>query len=418
MRPIRFLPLVLIAMILAGCATVTRQDRAVLRAQQDIDETQIARVDLGLGGERRRRPAVQLRFGVLHRQVGALDETYLDVGAKNRVALRRPGQQLLGRRVRIGQVGLQDDARIEGLELVLGEYGAERVDREAKVAVLLHVEIDEDPVTLRRPVEQTKLGADPLQGAVVINGDQLAHDRRQLDRDVGHVLAAHHLKHAVQTLVGLAFAEHGLAEHVDVEAYPLAGPHRQVTPQRLELARQNEVLREPANPRVHDPHGARRSHARDNGDKAQTRRVEQSEPRHRCAPSGVTQDARGAPERRDAHHLIGEGHRDVDRVSIAQESREASAIGPLARSTQPFRVLDELTSPRTRWPGQGVQGTVSRRFHGHSLLSKSLRTHLFTLDAAVSRHLALRRSSPAGIAGVAVTSLRRSCHHPLRRRHR
>ena len=145
----------------------------VLRAQRDIDETRVTRVNFGLRAIRRRRPAVQLRLGRLHGQIRALDESDLDVPPQSVVTLRRPRHQVGEGGVGLGQVGLEHDAGVECLELLFVEHAREGVDREHQVSVLFHVEIDERAVTLRLAVEKAHLRArrassEPSRSSVMI----------------------------------------------------------------------------------------------------------------------------------------------------------------------------------------------------------------------------------------------------------
>ena len=89
------------------------------------------------------RPAVDGRIHPLHRQVGALHQAHFDGGATGGDAFRGPILQPDHRRERIGQVGLQHNARFEVVELGPFEDAGEDLDGEVEVFVFLHVEVDE-----------------------------------------------------------------------------------------------------------------------------------------------------------------------------------------------------------------------------------------------------------------------------------
>ena len=191
----------------------------VLRAHGGVDQALPRGVDVGLGSVGRRRPAVDLGLGGLHREVGALDDADLDRRTALLAAGARPGQQLLEHRMALGQVGLQHDPGLDVAELLLGQDRGEHVDGQREVAVLLHVEVHE---RVRRrgpgcPVEPAQALGHALHGPLVVVGAQLRGDRRDLHRDVGDLGAGEHLDDPVEAVGGLVLAEHGLAQHVDVE---------------------------------------------------------------------------------------------------------------------------------------------------------------------------------------------------------
>ena len=131
--------------------------------QRDIDESGVARVDVGLGSIRRCAPAVQFGLGRLHRQVGALHQSDFDGATGSFVTRHGPLDQVGERGVRFGQVGLQHDAGGDARELRFVKDPFERRDRQFEVAELLHVEVDEGVVLFGLAVEESQLLSDPIE---------------------------------------------------------------------------------------------------------------------------------------------------------------------------------------------------------------------------------------------------------------
>ncbi len=182
----------------------------------------VAGVDVALGGVRRRLPAAELGVDVLHRQVGALDEAHLDVPTAALVAGRGPGHDAVEHGVGVRQVGLQHDARREALEARLVEHPAERLDGQVEIAVLLHVEVDEDRrVALEGDaVHRPQALGDAFDLVVERQHVEVGTQRGGLDRDVRDVGSAHPGAQRVQTALRLVVADDRLAEQVDVDAEP------------------------------------------------------------------------------------------------------------------------------------------------------------------------------------------------------
>jgi hypothetical protein len=188
----------------------------------------------------------------LHGEVGALDDAQLD----GRPAARPAGHCPLGQRplhaMRVGQIGLEDDARAQRQELRLVEDLRERGDGEVEVAVLLHVEVDElrgDPavgmgvaVAGRRVVEPAQaLGHLRHRGAKRHEVD-LAEHRRHLDRDVLDVVAGEEGEIGLHAPGRLRLAEDRLAQLIQIEPHAVAAPLCQIARELAFLAGQDDVL--------------------------------------------------------------------------------------------------------------------------------------------------------------------------------
>ena len=84
----------------------------MLRAQRDVNQSKITGVDVGFGTIRCRLPAVELGLHVFHRQVRALHQANLDRPAAFTVSTLGEGDDLIQRRVGLGEVRLQHDAGV------------------------------------------------------------------------------------------------------------------------------------------------------------------------------------------------------------------------------------------------------------------------------------------------------------------
>ncbi len=114
-----------------------------LRGQRVVDDRLIGGVGVLLGAPGRQRPAVQVGVDLFHRQVGALHDADLDRCA----AVCGPGccpflEAHHGAEC-IRQIGLEDDAGFQVVELRLLEQTGEDSDGQVEVLVFLHVQVDE-----------------------------------------------------------------------------------------------------------------------------------------------------------------------------------------------------------------------------------------------------------------------------------
>ncbi len=155
---------------------------------------------------------------------------------------------------------------------------AEDRGREREVLVLLHVEVEEDAVLARGPVQRQEPLHDPRARPVEVPRDELRRDGRHLDRHVVDVGPPHEREGALEAGVRLGLAEHGLAEEVDVERVALrAGPGEV----RAEAAAGvgHEVAHELAQAHARGRHDDARQHRRDARPDAQERPVDRPEER-------------------------------------------------------------------------------------------------------------------------------------------
>ena len=134
--------------------------------------------------------------------------------------------------MRVGQIRLEDDPGIQIEEVGLVEHPLERLERQLEVAVLLHVEVDEDrwrraSKNSRRRRSQTR--STDCSNATVESWAQMD---GCLHRDVRDVGAADPGDHIVEPAHGFRLAEHGLAEHVHVDRKARPACRRQVASER------------------------------------------------------------------------------------------------------------------------------------------------------------------------------------------
>ena len=159
--------------------------------EEHVEQGLVAGVHVRLRRIGRERPAVQLGVNGLHGEIGAFHHSDLDPSTTAGSAGLGPLRQFSGHAVRVGKIGLKHDAGVDAGELRFVEHPPERGDRESKVAVLLHVEVDEGGrcLRLREPVQVAQCFGDRLHGCVEGEGANMRAYCRDLDRYVVHVLA-------------------------------------------------------------------------------------------------------------------------------------------------------------------------------------------------------------------------------------
>ncbi len=215
----------------------------VLRGERPCQQALVVGVGLLLARPGRQRPPVHRRIHILHREVGALDDAHLDARAALGNPMTCPRDQPVQRRDRVGQIGLQHDARLEVREGRLLEQRREDRDREVEVAVLLHVEVDElgAPGCRGLLVQGRQALHHAGDGLVEAPHRELADDRRDLDRDVVDVIPGQQLLRAAEPAARLAVAEHRLAQQIHIEPDAAGAQPPQRLAQRLRIGVDHEV---------------------------------------------------------------------------------------------------------------------------------------------------------------------------------
>ena len=142
--------------------------------------------------------------------------------APPRAAVRGPGLQPVHGRHRVGQVGLQHDARFQAGKLSAVEDRHEHCDGQVEVAVFLHVQVDE--LGRRRPSGQPvkRYEASSYMADRLVEGPwrKGRHGGRYLYRHVVDVRSHQELSRPLKTRIGLPLPQHSLAEEVEIEPGP------------------------------------------------------------------------------------------------------------------------------------------------------------------------------------------------------
>ncbi len=295
----------------------------------------------------------------LHREVRALHQTHLDARAAGRDPLLRPRGEALERRKRVGKVGLQHDAGLEPPQPGVLEQPREHRDREIEVAVLLHVEVDEGAIGGRGEVQRPQPLDDLLDHLVERPHRDVAHDRRDLDRDVVHIGPADELVDALQSTQRLLLAEHRLAQQVEVQPCPALAQRRDGGPQLVGARVDDEVAHHAAEHASCDRHHRRRQHGCDGTAHADgAAQVPRQKARHeRCHT--LQMGCRGR-QALGSHHAVDEADGERQPVGVFEHAGETFGRGvDLGLGA----LGDPALRERHRLGGQARVGSV---FHSHS----------------------------------------------------
>ena len=180
------------------------------------------------GGE---RPIVEGRLEFFHLQVGAFDDTQLDRRPTPGYPSPGPGGQLLldGKAVR--KIGLEHYPCRTVKKFLLVEGGDEGLVGDSQIPVFLHVEIDEfggagavrpgKEVVFRGPVEDGEPLFENFDGLVKGQRADLGVEGGDFDRDVLDIRIFQIPEIGGQALGRFGFAEHRLAQVVDVDTHAL-----------------------------------------------------------------------------------------------------------------------------------------------------------------------------------------------------
>ena len=157
-------------------------------------------------------PVVQGGFDFFHGEIGPFDNADLN----GSLAGFGPLGEFLENLIRVGEIGLQDDASFEGLEFLFVESAAEGFAREVKVAVFLHVEIDELPGA----VEFSESFLDGGESAFFIKEIDLGEDGGDFYREVIALGLAEESEVFLEAVFGFFLAKDGFSEEVEIDAIP------------------------------------------------------------------------------------------------------------------------------------------------------------------------------------------------------
>ena len=134
---------------------------------------------------------MNFRVHLLHGQVRALDDTYLDARAARVHATACPLLEALESAEGIGQIGLEDDAGLVAAHIGLVEDRSEDSNRQVEILVVLHVEIEEGPVVAGEAVERQESTHAVVDDLLEAPGVVRSRHGRHLDGDVVDILAGH-----------------------------------------------------------------------------------------------------------------------------------------------------------------------------------------------------------------------------------
>ena len=161
------------------------------RSHRPAEHALVIRICGLLGGPGCQLPPVNFRVHLLHGQVRALDDTYLDARAARVHATACPLLEALESAEGIGQIGLEDDAGLVAAHIGLVEDRSEDSNRQVEILVVLHVEIEEGPVVAGEAVERQESTHAVVDDLLEAPGVVRSRHGRHLDGDVVDILAGH-----------------------------------------------------------------------------------------------------------------------------------------------------------------------------------------------------------------------------------
>ena len=237
----------------------------IFRRDRPGEHPLVVRVGLGLGLERRLRPAAQRRLDTLHLHVRAFHDADRDRAAAAGHAGARPFVQLAHHTRRVGNVGLERDAGVHALEPGPVERAHEGLGSEPHVAVFLHVEVDEfrHGRAIGPRVEQIRRGAVEHLEAVAQHahgvpagqrGD-LRIERRDFHREHLDLGELERLEVFVQPDARLHFAEQRFAEEVHIHPQSLRPPLGEMCREQVRFRGQHDVRGLLLHVLLHQRHG-------------------------------------------------------------------------------------------------------------------------------------------------------------------
>ena len=330
-----------------------------LGTQQRFEQRLVTCIDVGFRAVRGSAPSVEFGVDELHREVGALDHSYLDPSAAISSSFARPAPEPAGGIVRIGQVRLQDDSGIDGDELRFRQHRHERRQREFEVAVLLHVEIHEG--LGRRgdasPIQHTKSLADPFDRLIECEHVEIRDDRGDLHRHVVDVAAIDRAHERVQAGVSVGVGQDGLTERIDVESEPISGSSCDVFRECGIVGGQHDAAGlgfDAPNDQRHHQAGETWSHL---GTDAQQESVERAHCSGGVPADGVGETLSLHAAIIDPHHLVGERQDQFSTVGIFEQRPETLSAASLDSRLVGQRGHQELASELDGLGGQLVVGT-------------------------------------------------------------
>ena len=238
----------------------------------------------------------------------------------------------------IGQIRRQYDAGVDARELGFVEHASERGDGEGKVAVLLHVEVDECCRCFRlgQTVEASKRHTYCVNRGVERQRADMCAYCRDLDGDVVHVGSQQRLADQLQTVLGLVLAEDRFAEDVHIGARPIGtSPGEMAGDARLAIEHDcplGLIAQAPQDQRDDDA-GKNRSDLRSDADEQPIEKAERTRVGRRDESGEATGRPAGIVESGD---LVGEDAGEPGKVVAYDDGVEAVASGNVASTLPGF----------------------------------------------------------------------------------
>ena len=337
-----------------------------LRFQQGVEHSLVTGIHFGLAGVGGHLPAAHLGLHLLHGQVGALHDAHLDGGTTGLHAPHPPLAQFVRDGVRVGQVGLQHDARRERVQAVVLEHPTEHGGGQGEVAVFLHVEVHE-LVRRRRcgSLHHRKHRLDQLcDGVVERQRRHVCRDGRQLHRHVVDVGPAELLENEPTALERLCVTEDRFAQHIHVGAHALAPTGDQVPGQGGVFRRKHHSGGVGSHTTLHETHHRSWQHRGGQRPHPQLQSVEGTERIAGRVHHQRPEPARCSPRILDTHHLVGQRDGKVLRGGLAHDARDVAQPTAHLAIHRPRRALGGTQQVCRQFDRSGDAGLVVGLFRG------------------------------------------------------
>ena len=234
-----------IKQIVAGDAQA--HDRCVLRSGTKLQHPFEIGIDRRFVVIGRLRPTTCGRLNLFHGEISALDQSNLDSGTGTGMPLPSPFGQFPLHGIRVGKISLQHDAGFILLKFGLVEHFTEHVHGQVQIAILFHVEIDElrfaTTVLLCGPIDLPQSLLNRLERLTITRHADLADDRAEFDRHIGHFRVAQLVEVKLPASIGLVVAENGFAQLIEVDANALSRSLAEVVGKLRRFGRDDYIRR-------------------------------------------------------------------------------------------------------------------------------------------------------------------------------
>ena len=162
----------------------------------------------------------------LHRKIGSFDEPHFDGCSAAFAAFLRPFGEVRKPAASIGKIGLKHDSGAVGEELVAVKKRLEHVNRQLKVLVLLHVQIDEGARRRCQPIHREKFLHGVVHGCAMPVRRVQPDYRGDLEGHVIHVRAFDEFSRGSHSAIGFPIPHDCLAQQIDVQSRAILAKRR------------------------------------------------------------------------------------------------------------------------------------------------------------------------------------------------